>query len=236
MVRDSRLKRYEERKALVRIAVTLLLIILLGVATIKYLPQLILGITSINSKIETKTSQDNNENGDNIAPFPPKINPLPKATASETIDISGSSEANSIIKLYLNDTETKNTQTDENGTFIFKKITLSKGDNTLYTQAIDSAGNTSQKSKAETITFKTEGPLLEVQNETDQENGLVKITGTTDQDVIVTVNGRRAIVSRNGTFTIEFKLNEGENNFQLEAEDAAGNITKNEFSVSYSPE
>lgn len=231
----SRLAKYEQRKAVFRLLFAFILTILLVVGAIYFLPQIILSTTAIINRFTGDKSELLDEKKDTIVPFPPKLESLPQATSEQNQTVSGSAEVDSTVTLYLNDEEISRTTADADGDFSFR-ILLSSGKNTVYTTATDPAGNTSSKSETKIITLKTEGPQLEVHAELDEDKGKVKIRGTTDTDVIVTVNERRVIVSRSGVFETEFNLADGENKYFVVAADSAGNKAEEELVVDYERE
>lgn len=201
-----------------------------------YLPQIILKIASLNTPVNTKQTQQSNTKKDEIAPFPPRLDSLPSATAKNDIAISGYTEPRASIKLYRNDSFLKTATADREGIFTFENVALVKGENAFYATAVDAAGNESKNSNSQTVNFKTEGPTLAIEAVTDTETGLATIQGSTSPDAKVTVNGRRIVVNRGGSFSEKYKLQPGENSFEAVAVDSAGNESRQVVSVTYSPE
>jgi hypothetical protein len=236
MRRGSRLSKYEQRKAVTYVFIAVSGIFLIFISAIYFLPQIILGTSSLASKISTKNIVRESKKEDIKAPLPPKLDSLPYATSKKSITITGTAPAKSTIKLYVNDIEVKKVAVSNDESFEFESILLKEGENTIYATATDNAGNTSKKSTLKTIIVKTEGPQLEASEQVDQENARVKISGATDSDATVSINDRRVIVSRNGSFSTELKLNSGENKFLVISTDLAGNKTEKEIVVNYSPE
>ena len=232
----SRISKYEQRKAVTRMFIAATLILLIIAGGIYFLPQIIFSTTSLTSKISKTNTREVEKDKDTIPPFQPKIDQLPKATAANTIDISGFGEAESKIRLYINDDEIEQAAADSDGTFTFGDVALSQGENGIYVTSTDKSGNTGIKSEVKFVTLKTDGPELELSSEVNSEKGEVKIIGSTDSDGVVTINGRRAIVGRSGSFEKIFKLENGDNVFKIVVTDSADNTIEEEILVSYSPE
>lgn len=167
----------------------------------------------------------------------PQLNPLPTATKSANFELSGKSQPQAIINLYLNDGLLDKTQADKNGSFSFKS-TYVKGDNKIYVKAtLDN--KTSNPSDSMNVFFKDNPPSLTVNSPSDgqqfsKDQNSINISGTTDPGVRITVNGFWAIVDQNNNFNYQFKLQNGDNNIKVEAIDQAGNTTDKQLKVKYS--
>ncbi len=61
------------------------------------------------------------------------------------------------------------------------------------------------------------------------------MTGTTDQDVTVTISGRIVVVKSDGSFSYNMPISDGANKLEIVSTDAAGNSTKVERNVTYQP-
>ncbi len=179
------------------------------------------------------------DNSDTIAPPAPFVADAPSAVNSKFINLQGYAEAGATVKLYLNSSEAASTIVDSNGDFEFKDIALYEGTNTLYVQAVDQAGNESEKSDTFTVVQDKEKPELtleEPENGFETSDARLEIKGTTEPNASVFVNQHQAVVQPNGNFVFNTLLNEGENTLIIEAVDRAGNKTVQELTVTYTPE
>lgn len=90
-------------------------------------------------------------------------------------------------------------------------------------------------SPPQTFIIDTTPPFLETNlteiNEIDKD--ILHITGRTEPNVILDINGKKVDVNKDGTFTTAVMLQPGTNKIQLVAKDKAGNETKIEHEVSY---
>lgn len=170
----------------------------------------------------------------------PILNPLPQATNSAAISFSGIAVDNTKVEIYLNST-LYTTVPVNNGSFQADNIQLNEGNNTFYSQSINSSGKKSQPSDTLNILLKTIPPSLTVDKPADnsqfsgsnQRN--LSISGKTDPDCTITVNDHLAIMGKDGNFSYTFTLNEGDNPLKIIATDQAGNTTEKDLTVSYIP-
>lgn len=169
--------------------------------------------------------------------LPPVLNPPPEATNSAEIFISGSAQPNRTLVLYVNGLETKKFSIDQSGIFSYL-LTLSDGTNSVSAKVVDEKGEMSELSQVYTVTVKKIAPKLEISqpNNGDKitgEKNSVLVTGKTEESSKVTVNGRLAIVSSDGSFRMTVTLSEGDNTLTIIATDVAGNQTLVERKVTY---
>lgn len=179
-------------------------------------------------------------NGDTIPPLPPTLSPLLSATNSATLKVSGYAEPEATLKLIVDDEEVKKVVLGTDGQFEFTDIKLAIGVNSIKAIAVDTAGNESSPSQIRQITYKKKAPKLEISEPTDnqeyhQKDHAATFKGETDPDVDVTINGRFVNVAEDGKFMYTIQLSDGENKFTILASDTAGNQTKLEKVVKYSP-
>lgn len=171
--------------------------------------------------------------------LPPILDPLPEATNSGRIAVSGYSAKESDVKIYVNGTETVKVIADKDGRFISSLVTIKEGANSVYAVTSISDKNSSPSSSF-SVTYKKAEPKLEINSPKDgdhfrDEQKEITIQGSTDEDNRVLVNDRLAIVDIQGNFSYLVRLSDGENTFKLQAFDDAGNKTEKEIKVSYSP-
>ena len=175
---------------------------------------------------------------DQTAPFPPQLEELFTATNSAKIIIRGASEPDSSVTLYLNNQALDKILVGKDGGFT-KRITLKEEENKITAQAADRAGNESKFSNSLLIVYKKESPLLEIEFPLDKEletdKDEIEIKGKTDFEINLTINNRFILVRVDGSFNHLISLSEGENLIEIIAADQAGNQTKAERKIIYSP-
>lgn len=236
MVR-SRLQQKYRRRTAISLALSVVLAVSLTVGLIFYLPEIILAIASMNSKLFPNSQSSNADtNKDSTAPITPILDPLTEATSNPQITITGTTEIGSKVHLYLNGSQISSTPANKEGIFSFEKIKLNLDKNEFYAIAEDFTGNKSDPSASYTVILETKGPSLSVNGEINNKEGTALISGTTDIDSVITISNRRAIVNRDGSFTLELKLSSGENKIQIKATNPAGNTTEQELVLNYSSE
>lgn len=168
----------------------------------------------------------------------PVINSLPEATNSAEIVISGKSLKGADVDLYINDSIVDKTSADNKGEFEFKQ-TLSEGGNKIYVRAKDN-DKESDFSQSFDVLFDNKAPELSINSPLDNQSfskdqNKAQVTGKTEGDVMITINGFRAIVDESNNFSYNFPLQNGENKIKITAVDLAGNQTEKEIKVTYSP-
>ena len=171
--------------------------------------------------------------------FAPVLDPLPEATNSSSLRVSGYAEKKSEVKIVVADSSEISVPVDEEGRFSSDKVKLKEGENTIFAKT-NKDGKESSRSTAYKITYKKEPPKLEISSPNNDEsfsgeNKDITVSGITDHSNRVTVNDRVAIVDQNGTFHYIFRLPEGETTLKITAYDAAGNQTTVERKVKYNP-
>ncbi|WP_028986261.1 S8 family serine peptidase [Thermicanus aegyptius] len=108
-------------------------------------------------------------------------------------------------------------------------ITLHEGENRLTAVAVVNGKNT-DPSQPVVVTLDREAPLLTVSTPADgtvTDKEVVYVTGQSSDDHLegVYVNGTKANLRTNGTFTVRILVDEGENTITVRAVDLAGNET-----------
>lgn len=114
---------------------------------------------------------------------------------------------------------------------------LKEGSHTFSVKAKDEAGN---ESEVLTYTFIVDitPPPLEVtspQDGTQAKDKLIDITGKTEPNIKVDINGVVVNSDSEGNFTASYSLNEGDNLLTIKAIDKAGNETVKKIHVIYKP-
>ncbi|PIR42326.1 hypothetical protein CO058_01140 [candidate division WWE3 bacterium CG_4_9_14_0_2_um_filter_35_11] len=167
---------------------------------------------------------------DTIAPAPPFLVEIPKATQNDSVDISGKAESGVKVTLYTEGSKSSETTSDSEGTFSFTGVRVGIFPTTIYTTATDESDNESKKSQAYSIVKDATVPELEVitpknGEEIKSTGHTYKVTGKTEPDVTITVNGQLAIINQNGEFSVSVRLEEGDNSLEIIAKDIAQNET-----------
>lgn len=168
---------------------------------------------------------------------PPTLNPLPNATNSAHLIISGKSAKEVTIELFINDEKIDEVKTDNNGNFSFSQ-NLKSGDNQIKTRALYK-DKKSDFSNTFNIILKNSEPTLDINSPTNEQSfkrdqNSVNVTGKTDQGVLVTVNGFWAVIDDSNNFSYNLPLQNGDNDIKIVATDQAGNKTEKSIKVNYS--
>lgn len=237
MTKRSRLYRNLEKQTKKNLILNLLGIFIVLFLLVKFgipiLANFALFLSNTKGDVSTQTTQQ----GPNFVGAP-QLNTLPDATNSAQLKVSGIAQANSTIDLYLNDDIVDKTQADKNGSFSFD-ATLNKGNNKIYVKSrVDK--NVSDPSQTFDIIFKNTNPTLSINSPSDgaqfsKDQSPINVTGKTDSDVKVTINGFWAIADQNNNFSYQLPLQNGDNEIKIIATDAAGNRTEKNIKVRYSP-
>jgi bacillopeptidase F len=171
----------------------------------------------------------------------PILNPLPQATNSAQIVISGRSSKGYQVLLYVNSSNVDQVNADENGNFVFSE-NLTSGDNQIKAKA---ETNNKQSDFSDTIdvTLKNSPPTLDVSSPSDGQGfnknqvntgNTINVTGKTDAGVSVTVNGFWAVVDDGNNFSYTLPLQNGDNQIKIVAVDQAGNKAEKDLKVNFS--
>lgn len=167
----------------------------------------------------------------------PVLDTLPVATNSAEIVISGKSLEEAEIELYINDELVDKTSANDKGEFEFEQRLL-EGSNKIYVRAgLDE--EKSDFSQSFDVVFDDKAPELSINSPSEgqsfsKDQNRVSVTGTTEENVRVTINGFWAIVAGKN-FSYSLPLQNGENTIRVYAVDIAGNKTEKEIKVTYSP-
>ncbi|MFE1245502.1 S8 family serine peptidase [Fictibacillus sp. NPDC058756] len=147
-------------------------------------------------------------------------------TNIENVTVSGTAAPTTTVEIYNGGEEVASVATTDEGTFS-ADITLEDGANTLTAKAVTEQGSTDESAPV-TITLDQTKPRVSI---TSPENNMktnresVTVTGTVDEANLdwVKVNGQRAQVDEDGSYSHRMLLNEGENVIEVVALDKAGN-------------
>jgi len=235
---DSRLARRSINQSKKQLYASLIGIFVVLFIALSFGPTLLGVVGSAIDKITGKSGQSAIIKSDADVQ-PPMIDPLPNATPSASISISGRSDyQNGEIELFINDRKEYETKVTDSQTFEFEDVDLSEGDNYIKARTVigDKKSDFSEEIR---VAYVKSAPKLEVTfpsdkqsfSKTDQQ---ISVRGTTDPDNNITVNGFVAIVDNSGSFSYNLALNSGDNKLTVIATNQAGNRTEKELTVSYS--
>ncbi|MCL6096817.1 MAG: hypothetical protein M1444_04035 [Patescibacteria group bacterium] len=233
--KKSRLALRTQKRTQKTIVLASLGIIIVLILLIKFGINLLVDFSVFIAGNKNQASINRNSSSNFIAV--PVLNPLPTATNSAKIVISGKSQKDIKIDLYINSDLKDSAQTDKNGNFSFEE-TLSSGDNQIQTKA-EKNDKSSDFSNSFTVSFKNSAPSLSVDSPSDgqsfsKDQNNVAVKGKTDPGVNVTVNGFWAIIDENNNFSYTLPLQNGDNQIKVIATDQAGNTTEKDLKVTYS--
>jgi len=232
----SRLSRKLQKQTIKNLILSILGIILILFALIKFGIPFLVNLSLFVSGQKTQTSTSNK-----TASFipPPILSSEYDATNSAQVKIKGSGSPNQVIDLYINGNLVDKTETNEDNSFSFETL-LVPGENIINAKAITSDGKESNLSESLTITFKSATPSLEIKSPDEgqsfsKDQNTVEIKGTTDSHVRVTINNFWAVIDEGNNFSYSLVLKDGENEIKIVAQDPAGNKTEKTIKVTYSP-
>jgi len=113
-------------------------------------------------------------------------------------------------------------------------LALVEGPNAIAVAAIDAAGNAASLTRS--IRRDSIPPALAVStpaNGASLDVSVVRVSGTSEAGVDLTVNGLRVVVDSTGAWRVNLSLSAGENTIMAVATDAAGNTVTASVSVTY---
>lgn len=172
---------------------------------------------------------------DKIPPQVPIISAPVPATNSASLKITGFGEPKSDLIFVLNNRNMSPEKIKEDGSFE-KEITLELGENVLRAYSIDEAKNESSVTKDYKISYDNAPPELaniEPANDSSFEtknNQNITIKGEVKDETEVKIYiNKRLVLPKEGKFSYDLRLNEGENKIEIEAIDKALNTTKQEL-------
>ena len=233
----SRLSRKRENQTKKSLFMNIVGIVVVVILLVKFGLPLLVNFTLLISG--SKNTEDAMQKNNTVFIPPPIFDTIPTAT-NGALPLSGTASPKKTINLYLNDELISKTQTQDNGTFSFDPIKLTKGENKIKAKMFDDAKNESTFSDETTVVFLDKAPILSVDSPSDNQtfkkgDSPIKVLGRTDIGAKVTVDDFWAIVDSNGNYSYNLPLKNGENKIKVVATDDAGNKTEKELKVTFSP-
>jgi len=171
--------------------------------------------------------------------LPPDFDPLPIATNSATIAVSGKGQPGMTVIVYINETDTEKTTVDKDGSFTIPVVKLIEGSNTISAKQTDDKKNVSALSEVFTVVSKKSKPTLDISYPSDnqqirQDQNTIIVTGkTNDETNTITVNDRLVIIRSDGSFSYELNIPDGDSTVKVIATDTAGNQITVERKINY---
>jgi len=176
------------------------------------------------------------EKDDTIPPPAPLLLPLPEATSSAQLNLSGFAEPGATVEIFVSGISQEKIVADNNGSFSVDNLRLTEGKNEIYALATDKAGNVSQPSEKASVFLDQTPPQLTILQPPNNTTfyGLqkrVEIKGETEEEASVIINDHLAVMEAGGKFRYSLTLLGGENKVKIVATDKAGNKTEEELTL-----
>lgn len=231
--------RKSESKAQRKLIFNLVVVVILVFVFFNWGLPFIIGSLSFLNK--TKPQQAETETKIDEAIAPPVLFIPFEATNSATLAISGYSTPLTKVEIYLDDELKSALQTDAEGKFTAESIILNLGTNNIYAVTVNDADKKSLPSKTIKLYYSNEKPALEVNQPTDGAeikggDKKVVVSGKTDPDNSVTVNGSTVIVNSEGNFQTSIGINDGDNLITIIASNNFTNTNQIQKTVKYTPQ
>src|SRR3989344_7780530 len=228
-----RLKRQGSKK--------IILTIILGILVIYFmlswgLPTLIGGLSFLN-RFKDDPQKPNSSAIADLAIAPPVLNIPFEATSSSTLQISGYAMPDAEVEIYLDDELRTTVKTESNGKFQTDSLDLALGTNNISGKTVLD-NKKSLPSKNIRLIYSNEKPKLELAEPTDNTqikggDKKIRVSGKTDPENSITVNGTTVIVNGDGNFSTTVNINDGDNVITVISTNQVGNPTKIERKVNY---
>jgi len=188
---------------------------------------------------------------DTAGPAKPIIDNLTSPVNVNTITVTGESELNTTVLVYINGSYSgRNSTTMSNNRFEVTDVILKEGRNNITAIAIDLAGNIGNKSDSVFVVYTEDAPVLITTHPADKEvkNKVHNITAIFDlyYDIPINISMSLINLSREGitiggslsnssnnvlVFTPSQTLTNGTYNISVYATDIAGNIGQTNYSI-----
>lgn len=235
-MKRSRLNKNFEKKSRKTIILSTIGIIIVLFLLFKFGIEFLVNFSVFLSGSGNQQNLTGNQSQINFIPKP-VLSPLPPATNSAQIVISGAAEPDKTVYLYINNQNVDDAVSDKKGLFVFRGE-LELGTNQI--KAIEeSDGKKSDFSDTFTVLYQNSQPTLDINSPTNgqtfkKDQNTVNVTGKIDPGVTITVNGFWAIINDTNNFSYSLPLHDGDNEIRVVATDQAGNKTEKVLKVNYS--
>ena len=207
------------------------------VVVITYL-WMIFFLSNLSSFWEIFRPKDISSKSNSLPPAPPYLSPIAQATNEETFDIAGITEPGIKVHLYINQTKDKSVVSGMDGAFVFTGIKAGVFPQKIYVTAENETQNESKPSTRYSIFYDSEPPEVELVSPKDGETfsstgHTYRVAGKTEPRSTVLINEQLAIVTPDGDFSANLRLEEGNNIIEIKVLDQAKNETIINTSVSF---
>lgn len=224
-------ERKQRRKLLLAVVGSLALIIFFVAFGMKLLVGFSVFVGSLHSG-PTPTPQTQ------VLILPPALDPLPAASNSGSLTITGTGQQGLTLVIYMNDNDTKELPVPKSGSFSAQLTGLKDGSYTISAKLVNDKGNTSDLSNIITTSIKKSPPTLDITSPNDNttingDNNVVTISGKSDDNTSVTVNNHVIVLQSDNSFSYQYPLSDGDNKLSIQATDQAGNTTTVLRTVTY---
>lgn len=176
---------------------------------------------------------------DALPPIIPQLSAVPEATFSASINVEGFTDADVEVTAVVNDQNGDTVITDKDGAFSLT-AKLADGENRIQVKAKNKDQKesfsvikiVSRDDKPINITLESPKDGSEFSGKTNQ---VVEFRGKLDKaEADLTINNAFARVMSDGTFSLMFRLSEGDNEINIVATDKAGNRSEKSLRLSFS--
>lgn len=169
-------------------------------------------------------------------PSVPVLDPLPPATNSDNLTVSGFTTNSVKVEVWVNGEKSKEVEVSDSK-FKADEVRLTEGENIIAAKSLSAVGAESDFSQELKIVFDKKEPELEVRTPTENQNfsgnNKIKVEGKTEENVQIFANGFLANVDSGGEFDVTVVLADGENTIEVKAVDEAGNVKELKIKVVY---
>lgn len=216
---------------IVAIGVIVFLLFRFSPAIVDGIGSLLLNVNEDNESAEpTKTLE---------ALTAPRLESKFTATQSARITIKGTaSRGDGTIELFVNEKLSDKEKLNDTD-FEITNIQLTEGENVIKARQVVDNKTSGFSSDLTILYVKEEVGIEELSPSDGQEfkkgDQEIEVSGKTDPNSKVTVNGFRAIVDQDGRFSYLLRLNDGENTITVKAESPLGKTDEKSIKVKYTP-
>lgn len=230
----SRLRRVEQKRAVKTAVWGLVMVVALIAAIMKFGIPLLIQLAVLLTKADSQPKSP-----DSQILSAPTLDALPEATPSAKIRVTGFTLADTAVEILVNG-QVKAEILSTDGKFDLP-VELSDGVNTIAAQSKNSQGHKSPLSPSQQVIRDSEPPTLSITSPADKSatqgdsQKIIDIIGQTEPDATLQINGHRGLVAADGKFSFRFQQNEGDNLITITTSDPAGNQTRQDLTLHWSP-
>ncbi len=162
----------------------------------------------------------------------PELLSLPDATSSASLAVHGTATDGSQLSIIVNGANQEELVVD--GDTFDTNILLQKGLNEIYVEMRMKKLNIFKKSDTYSVLYQNEKPKLIIDSPTNGSRISqtdITVSGSTDPDVSVRVNGSPTIANAEGKFSASIRIKEGENKIVITATNRAGTVETQELTA-----